>query len=224
MAVNWKAISDNLVNISLVLTDFMDTNNPKDISWIFTDNEGNVKNINIPNIAKVLKNVENDLSNKVETVIGDYLMFSNSKPTSNVNPKYRGFLYVKYDVDNPNRSEIYVCVDNTENKNVWGRISGGELVIDVSDDIEITPGVQYFVDTSTKSINLTLPAEPNHNDTVVIADGRNNAQNNPANVLRNGKLINDKDENLICDVNSFYVILRYDQNGSWYVTNAIKNS
>ena len=224
MAVNWKAISDNLVNISLVLTDFMDTNNPKDISWVFTDDEGNVKNINIPNIGKVLKNVENDLSNKVETVIGDYLMFSSDIPANNINPKYKGFLYVKYDTDKPDRSELYVCVDNTKDKNVWGRISGGALVIDVSDDAEVVPGTQYFVDTSSKSINLTLPAKPNHNDTVMIGDGRNNAQNNPVNVLRNGKLINDKDEDLICDVNSFYVILRYDQNGSWYVTNAVTNN
>jgi len=223
MGLNWKAISDNLVNTSLVLTDFMDTNDPKDVEWTYVDDEGNEKTVSVPNIAKVLKNVENDLSNKVETVIGDYLMFSDKEPTNNINPKYKGFLYVKYNTDKPDRSELYVCVDNTENKNVWGRLIGGELTMYVSDDIEITPGVQYFVDTSTKDITLTLPTNPEDKSKIIIADSKYNAENHPVTVLVGDSKINGEQNDLVCDVNGFYVGLIYDSNnGSWYIYNVTK--
>jgi len=220
MAINWKAVSDNLVNISLVLTDFMDSNNAKDIAWVFTDDSGNIENINIPNIAKVLQEKESDLANTVETTIGEYLMFSNTEPTATINPKYLGFLYVKYDATKPDRSEIYICVDNTTDNNVWGKISGGILVIYVTDDITLETGYQYVVDTSTKSINLTLPATPSDNDLIIMSDGRNNAQNQPVNVLHNGININDTADDLVCDINGFYVQLVYNATAnSWYVIN-----
>jgi len=220
----WNYITENALNLANVMNDIVDPNNPKDVTWYVRQEDGSLQEVTIPNLAKAFQDAVDGLKNDLDSVVQQYIMFSSEPPSNNVNPPNVGFIYVKYDSESPNNSEIYICVDNTEDNNVWGRISGGALVIDVTDDMDINTGVQYFVDTSTKSINLTLPANPNHNDTVMIGDGRNNAQNNPVNVLRNGKLINDKDEDLICDVNSFYVILRYDQNGSWYVTNAITNS
>jgi len=70
MALDWKAISDNIVNISQVLADFLDTVTSKDVEWVFIDDEGNVNNIKLPNLAKI-----NNLFGK------KYLGSSDSEPT-----------------------------------------------------------------------------------------------------------------------------------------------
>jgi len=223
MGLNWKAVSDNLVNISLVLTDFMDTNNPKDVEWTYTDDEGNEKTVSVPNVAKVLNDTENDLSDKVETVIGDYLMFSDKEPTNNINPKYKGFLYVKYNTDKPDRSELYVCVDNTKDKNVWGRLIGGELNIFVNSNTKLNSNTKYFVDTTVDNIVLSLPDTVDDSDKIIIIDARHNADNKPVTVECGNYKINDNANNLICDVSGFSVGLIYDSNNNtWYTYNTVK--
>jgi len=223
MAINWKAISDNLVNISLILTDFMDTNDPKNIEWTYTDNEGNESSVLVPNIAKVLQEREDDLANTVETTIGEYLMFSNVEPTSTINPKYKGFLYVKYDSVKPDRSELYVCVDNTTDNNVWGRLIGGDLNIFVNSNITLNVNTKYYVDTTIDNITLSLPDSADDNDKIIIADARHNATNKPVTVECGTYNINGASSNLICDVSGFSVGLIYDSaDNSWYTYNAVK--
>jgi len=53
MALNWKVVCDNIVNISQVLADFLDTVHSKDVEWVYIDDKGNVNNIKLPNLAKI---------------------------------------------------------------------------------------------------------------------------------------------------------------------------
>ena len=52
MAYNWEAISNNIINISQVLSDFLDSQHPKDVEWVYMDDNGNVHTLTVPNIAK----------------------------------------------------------------------------------------------------------------------------------------------------------------------------
>jgi len=223
MGFNWKAISDNLVNISQVLTDFLDTENSKDVEWVYTDDDNNPKTITLPNVAKVLEDIESDLTNKIEIVIGDYLMFSDEEPTNDINPKYKGFLYVKYNSDKPDRSELYVCVDNTENENVWGRLTSGELSVFINSNTTLDVNTKYFVDTTVDNIVLSLPDVADNNDKITIIDARHNADNKPVTVECGDYKINDDSNDLICDVSGFLVGLVYNSDANtWYTYNAAK--
>ena len=221
----WNYITENALNLANVMNDIVDPNNPKDVTWYVRQEDGSLKEVKIPNLAKAFGDAVDSLKNDLNKVVNEYLMFSDTEPAKDVNPPYVGFIYVKYNKTEPDRSEIYVCVDNTKDNNVWGKVSGGEIVILVSDDSDLKPNTKYFADTDSKAITLTLPSNPKDNDLIVISDGSYNAQNNVVTVNRNNKTINGKEEDLVCDVNGFYVILRYDANkDGWFVSNAVTNN
>ena len=58
MALNWESISENIINISQVLGEFLDTNNPKDVEWVYIDNDSNIKNVKLPNLGKAIKSIQ----------------------------------------------------------------------------------------------------------------------------------------------------------------------
>ena len=60
MAYNWQQISDNIVNISQILNDFLDTKNPKNVKWVYVDNKGDVHEMEIPNFATVLQQLDRE--------------------------------------------------------------------------------------------------------------------------------------------------------------------
>ena len=124
--------------------------------------------------------------------------------------------YVKFNEAPNDGDEIYYYFYQLE----AGGGSGIEKVL-VDSDTNVEKDKLYIVNTSTNEITLTLPASPADGDLLWIADGRNNAQNHPATVNRNGKKINENEEDLICDVNSFYIALVFNSSAdSWYVINA----
>jgi len=53
MGLNWKIICNNIVNISQVLANFLDTIHSKDVDWVYVDDNGKVNNIKLPNLAKI---------------------------------------------------------------------------------------------------------------------------------------------------------------------------
>jgi len=54
MALPWRTISENIINISKVLNDFLDPVHDKDILWITRDQLGNVTEKEIPNLSKIV--------------------------------------------------------------------------------------------------------------------------------------------------------------------------
>ena len=58
MALNWEAISNNIINISQVLGDFLDSKNAKQVEWIYMDEDGSVKNIKLPNLGSAIKQLQ----------------------------------------------------------------------------------------------------------------------------------------------------------------------
>jgi len=55
MALPWEIISENVLNISKVLNDLMDTVDEKDVEWVQKDENGNISTVNIPNLSKIAK-------------------------------------------------------------------------------------------------------------------------------------------------------------------------
>jgi len=53
MALDWRIISENVINISQLLADFLDTKNPKDVEWVYLDEDGNINSFYLPNLAKM---------------------------------------------------------------------------------------------------------------------------------------------------------------------------
>ncbi len=54
MAINWDVISRNIINISEVLNDFLDTENPKKVTWVYMEEDGSVKEKQVDNLATVI--------------------------------------------------------------------------------------------------------------------------------------------------------------------------
>jgi len=93
----------------------------------------------------------------------------------------------------------------------------------ITDDSELVLENINIVDTSSKDITLTLPTSPKDKSKIIIVDGRYNAENHPVTVSVGDSKINDEQNDLVCDVNGFYVGLIYDSNaGSWYIYNVTK--
>ena len=117
-----------------------------------------------------------------------------------------------------------LSTDVTELKSKMNKVNNLLTPELITDNASLVSGKEYTVDTSIKAITVTLPDNPNDNDVIYLFDGAYNAQNNNITVQRNGKNINGKNEDLICDVNGFYIILRFDGNkNGWYVANAVTN-
>jgi len=58
MGFNWEAISDNIINISKILNDFLDTENTKKVEWTYIDENNEAKTLTINNIAYYIKQLE----------------------------------------------------------------------------------------------------------------------------------------------------------------------
>jgi len=127
-----------------------------------------------------------------------------------------GDLYFNTD-SSGNVMRIYdgsVWTDITEEKNA----GINKTFIDSNTNVEVDRW--YVIDTSNDAITITLPGSPNDQDSLRLADGHNNAQNNNVTVDPNGNKLNDSSGNLVCDVNGFYITLVYNNDaGSWYAIN-----
>jgi hypothetical protein len=78
---------------------------------------------------------------------------------------------------------------------------------------------KYLSDTTSTALTATLPPLPQNGDSITIADGFGTWAVRNLTVRRNGKLINNLAEDLICDINSAKTELVYNNaTNSWRVT------
>lgn len=100
--------------------------------------------------------------------------------------------------------------------------SSGSQVTDINDpsipsanwasatsDQTLTAGNRTWVDTSGGPVNITLPANPNSGDAVLIADAEGTFVNNNVTVLRNGERIMSLNEDMLLNVNYAVITLVY---------------
>jgi len=77
-----------------------------------------------------------------------------------------------------------------------------------------------FIDTRNEDLSITFPENPIDNEIIILIDNYHNAENHPVTVDFNGKKFNNEDNNLICDVNGFMIVLTYSADtDSWYLIN-----
>ena len=88
------------------------------------------------------------------------------------------------------------------------------LAIDHTYSTTLASGYRYFVDTSTNSVSLTLPASPNLGNEIQVFDASDNASTNNITLNRNGVKINGGTENLLIDLDGGATALIYT--GSTY--------
>ena len=277
--VNWKQINDNIVNVGQVLASLVDTETKQNVEFVIVDNNGNVKNINMPNLATHLANIKQGAVdvNTVEKLITeksmkkeDIINYVNSnikrietavKAANGDTGKLQDLMnqyYSKKDVDailtgiksianeankDAQNAILQVKINASNISDLTSKVNslGSKLESEVSDvngkvtEVEDSLNIlvmkdagtlsvsrRYAAETIDKSFTVKLPSNPKDGDIIYLMDGSYNAQNNPITIDRNGKQINGKSENLICDVNGFYVVMRYDNNkGSWFMANVV---
>jgi len=118
MIVDWEVVCDNIVNISQVLADFLDTTHSREVEWVYIDENGNVNNIKLPNLAKVLENIKNNSSNRATSKPS---IFINSSTTLDANTVY--FVDTTVDnivlslPDNVNNNDSIIIIDARYNAN-----------------------------------------------------------------------------------------------------------
>ena len=74
MALRWDIINENILNISKVINDMLDTKNKKTIKWVTKDDEGNVVDSTLPNIATI----KDDMVSRIENVL-DYKTYQQQR-------------------------------------------------------------------------------------------------------------------------------------------------
>ena len=236
-AVNWKQINDNIVNVGQVLASLVDTETQQNVEFVLIDDNGNVKNVKVGNLAvhlaEIKKNavsettVEKIISDKsvkkedMEKYVNDNITkvsdeIKNVQGDTNKLKDLLSKVYNKDDVDN-----IINGLKNAVEVRIKEVESSLNIIV-IKDEATLEVNRRYAAESSDKSYTVKLPAEPKDGDTIYLMDGSYNAQNNPITVDRNGKQINGKEDNLICDVNGFYVVMRYDNGkGSWFMANVV---
>ena len=102
------------------------------------------------------------------------------------------------------------------NGSVWvstadGGGGGGQSTywVEASTTYDAVAGSKLFVDTSSSTVQVNLPASPVMGDEVYVVDAAGNSGTYNITVNRNGKKITGLDENFTIDVNGAAIILAY---------------
>ena len=278
-AINWEQINDNIINVGQVLAKLVDTETKQNVEFVLIDNNGNVKNIKMANLAIHLANIKqnavdattvekliteksmskediekyvNSNIERIETAVKaangntgklqdlmsqyyskddiDAILAGIKATSSSVNQSVQNTI-LQMKINTSNISDLTAEVSNLGNKLESEITTANSKVNEVEDSLNIlvikneaTLDVsrRYAAETINSSYTVKLPNNPIDGNTIYLMDGSYNAQNNPITVDRNGKQINGKEDNLICDVNGFYIVMRYNgTKGSWYMANVV---
>lgn len=93
---------------------------------------------------------------------------------------------------------------------------------EVSTDTELEKDNGYFADVSAAALELTLPPAPSLGDRLYIADHTGNAETYNITVNRNGKKIENTEENLVIDIDRARVTLVFSgTDRGWIVLSGI---
>jgi len=206
----------NLGKVRVTFEGDWDSSNEYEMLSIVKNNYG-IKYISLKDVP-----VDTDISDTEywETITGDFVELYQGSHSSDPSKRNDGNDLQTGDLYFNSGNDTLKIYDGNSWKDVNEGNNAGINKAFASDDSDVEADKWYFVDTSSKSITLTLPSDPDNYDTLRVSDRTNNAQNNAVTIDRNGNKINDSDDDLTCDVNGFYVTLTYDSDtGSWYVIN-----
>jgi len=82
----------------------------------------------------------------------------------------------------------------------------------------------YLVDTKLGEVTLILPPNPEPGDYISFVDVNNTWNINNLSILNNTKKINNKEENLIVNINNILLTLIYCGTESYYGWNIVVNN
>ena len=115
----------------------------------------------------------------------------------------------------PNKS-VSLCRSDGTNTNVTLLQDGLYAIDNTYSPYTAVPGDQIFVDTSTSTVTVALPASPSIGDQVTIIDSRGNFNSNNVTIDRNGSNIMSAASNDALDVNGQSATLMYlDATRGW---------
>ena len=106
------------------------------------------------------------------------------------------------------KNKIFKLIFNRIFKNINSEVPSTTL-----DVVE----VMYVVDTSSESKTITLPSDPEVGDRLRIVDRKGTFHTNNVTLNRNGKMIMNKEEDYILDVNNTEYLVIYIGNDEWRV-------
>jgi hypothetical protein len=154
MALNWEVINENVLNLAFVMNDILDTVDPKDVSWVMKDDNGNVIDTTVPNLAKIIQQL-----GKGSVLVG------NGAPGQDLKTNGVGTLYVDLDT-----LKLYMVTDAQEDSKgnvtlTWKLVDG--IIKDyitetptVSGPTNITEGTseKYTITNFNKNYNYSFSA------------------------------------------------------------------
>jgi len=168
-------------------------------------------------VTAIMNTLKTETNAEIKQIKDD---ISSAKIDSTLNKSNISTLNSKLDTG---LTQVKNSINSVNNKAI--KVEDSLIPIVVDKNVTAVPGSRYTVDSLKDTFKLTLPNNPSDKDMIYVMDGNYNAQNNPVTITGNGKKINGKNEDLTCDVNGFYIVIRYSaNNGSWYVANAVTNS
>ena len=185
-----------------------------DVTFDYMDEDGNIQTTTVMNVAKVVKYLDDNGATDEE--VSDAVL-NNNKILNDYMAGDAGDVTFDYKDENGDKQSVTVPNIAKLEETI---LSSGTTVTMLSDDATITIGGFYLAYTKDKSITVTLDTDVVDGAMMIVMDRHNNAQNNPTTISGNGKKINDKDEDLTCDVNGYYCVVMYDKGAdAWYLTN-----
>jgi len=91
--------------------------------------------------------------------------------------------------------------------------------VEKTDDYSAVASDKIIVNSYTKAINITLPANPNFGDEITIIDGMANAETHNITINRNTRKIEGSAEDMTIDVNgAAFNIVYYNSSRGWILT------
>ena len=89
----------------------------------------------------------------------------------------------------------------------------------LSDPLNAVAGEKLFVDVSSATATITLPASPTMGDEVRVVDARGNCATNNITINRNGNNINGAADDLVLNINRSAIGLAYyNSTQGWVLT------
>jgi len=98
-----------------------------------------------------------------------------------------------------------------------GFIGGALQWTVISAQTNAVAGGNYLANSANGSFPVVLPATPNNNDTVRIADGGSSFAKSPVTVVNNGNLLMGSLQNLLLDVNNASITLVFNTTLGWRI-------
>jgi hypothetical protein len=136
----------------------------------------------------------------------------------NTDGQYFGNLDINGDVESNNiKLNGSVLTKTGGNLVLDGQIVGGSgTYILKNQSFSALEGYNYLIDTTNSPITVTLPLAPTGFKEITLRPVKRTWETNNVTVARNGKLIENSTNDLICDI-SAVTVLTFNEQGGWGV-------